>query len=98
MIDNSDVSTTSKTLNNIRKSLAENLKTKYNKDSSDLIDKILLVHGLHKRNFDFISNVELLINERLSDISIDDNSNKSGEITKLSNQDTQLKINHLMLF
>jgi len=81
MIDNFESSTTSKTLNNIRKSLAENLKAKYNKDSSDLVDKILLTHGLHKSNFDFISNVELLINERLSDISIDDNSNKSGEKT-----------------
>ena len=69
--------TTAKTLNNIKGALSDNLKKKHGIVSNEIIDKILEIHGLNKKNFDFISSLEASINSQLNDHSIDDNSNKS---------------------
>ena len=69
--------TTLKTINNIKKSLKENLQQKYNIVDDDIVAKILTIHGLNKDNFDFVSTMERLLSEKLNDVSIDDNSNKN---------------------
>lgn len=44
--------------------------------------KLMRIHGLSKENFNFIKNIEILLEERLNDISIDDNSNKNEKTVK----------------
>jgi len=79
--------TTLKTLNNIKKSLKENLKNKYNIDNEETVNKFLKIHGLGKQNFDFISSIESVINENLNDVSIDSNSNKNEKTIEAINQE-----------
>lgn len=69
--------TTTKTLNNIKKSLRERLITKYKFDDENITDEILSIHGLDKNRFDFINSVENVINDRINDVSVDANSNKN---------------------
>ena len=68
---------TGRTLRNIRKSLSNSLERKYGIDNDEIVDQFLKVHGLHKDNFDFVKNIEKVINSCLNDVSIDDNSNKN---------------------
>lgn len=68
---------TTRTLKNIKKSLVYSLKKKYNITDNSIVENILKIHGLHTSNFDFIKNIETVINSKLNDVSIDDNSNKS---------------------
>lgn len=65
------------TLRSIKNDLVCSLKNKYGIENKEIRDSILKIHGLHKDNFDFIKNIETVINERLNDVSIDDNSNKN---------------------
>lgn len=44
--------------------------------------KLMKIHGLSRENFNFIKNVEVLLEEKLNDISIDDNSNKNEKTVK----------------
>lgn len=77
MLESIGDTTTTKTMNNIKKALHDNLVNKYNIENGNIVDKILEIHGINKNNFDFISSVETVINEHLNDTSIDDNSNKN---------------------
>jgi len=70
---------TKRTLTNIKKTLEENLKNKYGIIDHEMTDNFLKIHGLSEYNFDFIKNVETIINEQLNDVSIDDNSNKGDK-------------------
>jgi len=72
-----DNATTNRTLRNIRKALERNLKEKYGIEDDKITEKILGIHGLNKKNFDFVNNIETIINEELNDVSIDSNSNKN---------------------
>jgi len=77
--------TTVRTLRNIKKALKGRLKT-YVKDKDKInehTEAILKVHGLHKDNFDFVKSMDSFIskNNKLNDISIDDNSNKNERTT-----------------
>lgn len=69
---------TTRTLRNIRKSLVMSLYNKYSIDDDDIVDEILKVHGLHDDNFDFVRNIGITINNNISDVSIDSNSNKNS--------------------
>jgi len=89
---------TNRTLKNIRKSLEDNLKIKYNIEDKDIIDNILKIHGLHKDNFDFVSNIAKIINERLNDISIDANSNKNEKTIEGINQEVMASTKKLVGF
>lgn len=72
-----DNATTNRTLRNIRKALERNLKEKYGIEDDKITEKILGIHGLNKKNFDFVNNIEIIINDKLNDVSIDSNSNKN---------------------
>lgn len=74
--------TTLKTLNNLKKSLTISLQKKYNIEDNEIIDNFLYIHGLHKDQFDFVKRTEEIINTKLNDISIDDNSNKNEKTIK----------------
>lgn len=78
---------TNRTLKNIKLSLDENLKHKYNIIDKSISETILKIHGLHIDNFDVVSNITKLINEKLNDISIDANSNKSEKTIESINQE-----------
>lgn len=94
MFDN-DVRTY-KTIGNIRKTLNTSLKLKYNIESESKVEKILKIHGLGKENFDFVSNIARLINEKLNDVSIDDNSNKAEKTIESINQEVTASIKKLV--
>lgn len=74
------------TLRKIRTALRDRLSKKFpdktNVQTIDLTHEILKIHGLHKDNFDYVKTIEQAISERINDISIDDNSNKSEKTIK----------------
>jgi ribonucleoside-triphosphate reductase (formate) len=73
--------TTAVALNKTKSCLEEALAKKYKvkEDKNITVDKFLDMHGLNKNNFDFSKAAEMVINERLNDVSIDANSNKNGK-------------------
>lgn len=79
-----DDAKTTRTLNNIRKTLKTALEEH---GSVRHLASILKVHGLHKSNFDFVANIENTINQKLNDISIDDNSNKEDKTIEAIHQE-----------
>ena len=71
---------TTRTIKNIKKTLASALKKKYgfsNGELKDLTSKILRIHGLDASNFDTLANFAKIMEARVNDVSIDDNSNKN---------------------
>lgn len=78
---------TNRTLKNIKNSLSNSLERKYNIDNDKVVDKLLKIHGLHRDNFDFVSNIAKVINEKLNDISIDANSNKNDKTIESISQE-----------
>lgn len=68
---------TDRTLRNIRKTLKNNLVTKYNISDNEKINSILKIHGINKERFDFVNTASQIINENINDFSIDTNSNKN---------------------
>ena len=52
------------------------------RDINKKAQELLKIHGLDKDSFNFISNVEKLIELKLNDVSIDDNSNKNEKTVK----------------
>jgi anaerobic ribonucleoside-triphosphate reductase len=85
--------TTVRTLRNIKKSLANSLKLKYNITDEAVVEKILKTHGLHKDNFDYVKIMESLISEKLADISIDQNSNKNEKTIAGIQQEVTTSVN-----
>jgi len=79
--------TTARTLSNIKKSLSNNLKEKYNIADDKVVDSFLKIHGLNRDNFDFISSIEKVMQDRLNDVSIDSNSNKNEKTIEGINQE-----------
>ena len=69
--------TTVRTLKNIKKTLSQSLKTKYEIEDKDTAEILLKMSGIHIDNFDFVKNIETIINAKLNDISLDDNANKN---------------------
>ena len=68
---------TLRTIENIKKTLAHSLNKDYNVQDDEILNELLKIHGLHVDNFDFLNNIDTLMNERLNDVSTDDNSNKN---------------------
>jgi hypothetical protein len=71
--------TTAIMLGKVKSCLEKALEDKYKIKDDKITESILAIHGLNKNNFDFIKNSEMIINERLNDVSIDANSNKNGK-------------------
>ena len=71
---------TTRTIKNIKKTLASALKKKYgfsNGELKELTSNILKIHGLDASNFDTLANFAKIMESRVNDVSIDDNSNKN---------------------
>ena len=68
---------TTRTLRNIRNALRIQLQDEYGIKDKELENDILKIHGLSKKNFDFVTNMETLISSKLNDVSIDANGNKN---------------------
>lgn len=71
---------TTRTIKNIKKTLASALKKKYgfsNGELKELTSNILKIHGLDASNFDTLANFAKILESRVNDVSIDDNSNKN---------------------
>ena len=102
VIDNLETATTTRTLRNIKKALIYSLKNEYNikdKDQlNDLSDFILKMNGLHNCNFDFVNNIEALFNEKLNNISIDENSNKNEKSIKGLMKEVELSVDKAVGF
>jgi len=79
--------TTTRTLNNIKKAIKQNLKNKYGVESEETINSFLSIHGLSKNKFDFVKNIETVIAEKLNDVSIDANSNKNEKTIEAISQE-----------
>jgi len=72
----------------VKNTLNFSLKTKYNIDKEEITDSLLKIHGLRKDNFDFINNIENLIEAvNINDNSIDDNSNKTDKTIESIHQE-----------
>ena len=75
--------TTVRTLRNIRNTLKTGLINKGiiqdDDKGKEVVEALLTIHGLSKKNFDFVSSMENIISGRLNDVSIDDNSNKNDK-------------------
>jgi ribonucleoside-triphosphate reductase len=80
--------TTARTLKNIQKSLSNNLKNKYKIEDENIINEFLKIHGLDKNRFDFISNIENVMNDKMNDVSIDANSNKNEKTIEAIQQES----------
>ena len=78
-----DNATTVRTLRNIRNTLKTGLINKGiiqdDDKGKEVVEALLTIHGLSKKNFDFVSSMENIISGRLNDVSIDDNSNKNDK-------------------
>ena len=73
---------TERTRRNIRNTLKYQLHKEYGipvKDTGDLADRILKVHGLSKDDFDVVHKMHSLMTNRLNDESIDPNANKDSK-------------------
>jgi hypothetical protein len=68
---------TDRTLRNIRKTLKNNLESKYNISDNEKINDMLKIHGINKERFDFVNTAGLAIDESINEFSIDTNSNKN---------------------
>ena len=78
-------SSTTRAIRNIRKTLASSLSHRYNLRGEilkDVTDKLLKIHGIHEDNFDHVKNFHEGLKERINDISIDDNANKSEKVIR----------------
>lgn len=80
--------TTTRTLNNIKKSLSHNLKNKYGIDDENIVNEMLSYHGIDKPRFDFVKSIENVIAENLNDVSIDANSNKNEKTIEALQQES----------
>lgn len=66
-------------LSNIKKTLAYSLMAEHKISDEIITNKILDIHGLSKKYFDFVNTIENIINQQISDISIDQNANKNDK-------------------
>lgn len=72
-------------VNSVYKVLQNQLIKTYNidvEDSEKITDELLKIHGMSKEDFSVIDKIETLITNKLNDVSVDDNSNKSEKTIK----------------
>jgi len=68
---------TDRSIDNIRKTLANTIKEKYNISSNTKVEELLKIHGMNRNKLDVVSAVENLILKELNEVSVDDSSNKN---------------------
>ena len=100
IIENLDTATTTRTLRNIKKTLIHSLRNEYKIKDKDklntLSDFLLKMNGIHIDNFDFVKNIETLINNSLNDVSIDENANKSEKTVKGLMKEVEISVDKLI--
>lgn len=69
-------SSTNQALCRVRHCLNYSLKENYGIEDPEITNKFLKMHGLSKDHFDFINNLESLIEKGIADNSVDTNANK----------------------
>jgi len=101
-IENLEIATTTRVLRNIKKTLIHSLRNEYKiKDKDKLNDNsnfILKVNGLHIDNFDFVKNVEILMDKAINDYSIDDNANKNEKTIKGLMKESEISVDKIVGF
>jgi anaerobic ribonucleoside-triphosphate reductase len=84
----------------IQSVLTERLKTgTYSIKEEDInrkVNQILKIHGLRREDFNFIKNIEVLLEEKLNDVSIDDNSNKNEKTVKGLLKETSASVDKIV--
>lgn len=88
-----------RTIKNIRENLLYTLKNKYNKTNGELkaiSDGLLKIHGLHEDNFDYVNLFSKYVGEKINDVSIDANANKSEKSIKGVLKDIELSTDKLI--
>lgn len=100
VIDNLDTATTMRTLRNIKKALIYSLKNNYQIKDKDklngLSDYILKMNGLHIDNFDFVKNIEIIMDHKLNDFSVDENANKDAKTMKGIMKEVEISVDKLI--
>ncbi|MCM1260613.1 MAG: hypothetical protein NC222_06620 [Staphylococcus sp.] len=88
-----------RTIKNIRENLVYTLKKKYGKTNGELkviSDGLLKIHGLHEDNFDYVNLFSKYVGEKINDVSIDANANKSEKSIKGVLKDIELSTDKLI--
>lgn len=83
-------------LNRIKSCLNYSLKEKYGIENDEITESLLRIHGLSKKNFEFINNLESLVesknpehSDESEDVNVDPNANKSDiSVSGLLNENT----------
>ena len=70
--------TVNSALTRIQNTLNYNLKEQYGIEDPEVTEKFMKLHGLSKDHFDFINNFETLVENGISDNSVDTNANKAS--------------------
>ncbi len=89
---------TSRTIKNIKRTLIRSLKNKYKIEDDKVVDCLMDMQGLNLGNFDFVKNIEHVINAKLNDVSIDDNANKNEKSIPSIVQETKIAVDKLVGF
>ncbi|MCK9428787.1 MAG: hypothetical protein M0R17_02100 [Candidatus Omnitrophica bacterium] len=89
---------TARTIKNIKRTLIRSLKNKFELDDANVVDSFLKLQGIHLDNFDFVKNIESIINAKLNDVSIDDNSNKNEKTVSGIMQEAKIAVDKLVGF
>lgn len=90
---------TIRTIKNIKATLNDDIRRKYNKTNGELktiVDSLLKIHGLHEDNFDFMNNFSKFMTNKLNDISIDENANKNTVSIKGHLKEVELSVDKLI--
>jgi len=93
-----DASST-RSLKNIKATLVKAIRTKYGKNNHGakiIADNLLKIHGLSENNFDYVSSYLKFVTNKINDISIDANANKSDVSVKGALKDIELSIDKLI--
>lgn len=83
MFENNTISKAQAAIKDALKERISNLFPEFSeREISSKSAKLLKIHGLDKGSFDFIKNIESFFENKLNDVSIDDNSNKNEKTIK----------------
>lgn len=77
-----------RTVRHIAQAARDSLKRNYDIDNGEIVDNLLRVIGMHPDMFDAVRMDSVIISERLNDVSIDGNANKSEKTIAGIDQET----------
>ena len=77
MFENDSITTAQSAIQKVLLERIESYPWCDERDISKKVSRLMKIHGLQKEDFNFIKNIEKVLEEKLNDVSIDDNSNKN---------------------